>query len=363
MQSQATSASLPFEIRGAGTVTATVTLTPDMVSVAIAKPGMGSVTVLNASLSASLRPAVGRVGFTGATGAGSQLTLIDDVRISGTTPATNGGRPRIVLDFDGHILRKEQLTNQGWSSQDAAMIPFNRRGDYVIPSLAQSLSRRLRGQAGTIAQGVAQKVREDFAAYNVDVVVSMDVTGGNPLAVFDDNINGDIVLFIGGSDFIQDCTDNRGRNVANALGNTVVDPLTDGINADGIGFVFAGFTATIFSNISVLVNVIAASVSHEAGHAFGLSHVVPTSGDIPPDRSPIPMGQEIMAAPLILVPIKCSERRPPPGAVYEPRDPTRDFRFHTVGYRRDADGDGRPDADQRIQNSDAELRRILGVRA
>ena len=84
--SAAVSKPLPFEIRGTGTVTASITYAFGAITVSIARPGGPSYQVLSAEVPRSAVPTTGRVGLTAATYSGEETAYINDFSLSSALP-------------------------------------------------------------------------------------------------------------------------------------------------------------------------------------------------------------------------------------------------------------------------------------
>lgn len=72
---------LPFDIRGAGTITVQITYADGTVTVSLGRPSGSLQQVLSRTLKADDRPQTGRIGFTGATGAAFETVTVDNLRL------------------------------------------------------------------------------------------------------------------------------------------------------------------------------------------------------------------------------------------------------------------------------------------
>jgi hypothetical protein len=157
---------------------------------------------------------------------------------------------RAVLDFDGEFLTAAQLGQGGWGGLGATSVPsFHSLLAATRPTL----------DAGAVIDRVVAKVREDYAAYDLDIIVG-DQDVYQPMLT-DAQVGDVLVLVTGGLDV---------RPGQSALG---VSPWSDlGNENDEIVWCFgaehsAGWTDDMF------VNEVATTISHEMGHTFGLGHL------------------------------------------------------------------------------------------
>lgn len=72
---------LPFDIRGTGTITVQITYADGTVTVSVGRPSGSLRQVLSSTIKADDRPKMGRIGFTGATGAAFETVTVDNLRL------------------------------------------------------------------------------------------------------------------------------------------------------------------------------------------------------------------------------------------------------------------------------------------
>lgn len=82
MTSTTVSASLPFDIRGTGTVTAQIVYTHGQITVSLAQPGGAMQPVLTTTVPDSVRPKSARVGFTGTTAGAVETATVDNFSLA-----------------------------------------------------------------------------------------------------------------------------------------------------------------------------------------------------------------------------------------------------------------------------------------
>lgn len=213
-------------------------------------------------------------------------------------------RTQIVVAFSGSPLdlatleqlgwRREQLQEfyGQWIANERLHIPlFADLFDPANPSTPQWLDfdgngTVTRADALTVSDHIIERVREDFQAYNVDVVVH---PGGDLFPVFSTQRNNfhDTLIFV--SPLYNIVRPTSGGNAPQDFGNQF----------DQVGFVYAtklvesatGLALTAEGRRDILLNMLTLAVSHEAGHTLGLQHVSPVTE---PVASNDPIRHEMM---------------------------------------------------------------------
>lgn len=187
-------------------------------------------------------------------------------------PATMGVTKVAVLDFDGDdMVTTAELTEGGWGGQltDRPVTSFqdlftgarpwlNRDGDGDV-----DLNDFIR-----VRDDIVARVRQDFAPYDVDIVVGDQ---DDDQRVLTDWVAGDALVFVTGG------TDDIAAQIGQSPGaGWAPGPLDQGNDGDQMAFVFGRTIAdslTVGGNYSRFVNWMARTISHELGHTFGLDHI------------------------------------------------------------------------------------------
>lgn len=246
------------------------------------------------------------------------IESLENRRLFATLGATNTA----VLDFDGEWLNATQLTEaSSWDLND-----FNNvsNGWIRFPSFHSVFTSTRpaldvngddvtnRDDADLVIDMIVEKVRQDFAPYDLNIVVGDQ---DNHRDMFNDNILGDALAIISGG------TDNTNFRPGQPAGGWA--SYDDGNQTDGLGLIFAGNRAG-FMNATQLVNSVATTISHELGHSFGLRHNSddPT-GEFDPVTHSIMMTGDI------------------DGDGVRDNDRTRDFSFHDRLYNTERGGDAK----------------------
>ena len=245
--------------------------------------------------------------------------------------ATLGMTNTAVLDFDGEFLNQAQLTKaSSWDMDDFNNVSNGWVSFSSFHSLFTSSRPNLDVNGDGVTDGddadlavemIADKVRQDFAPYDLNIVVGDQ---DDHRDMFQDNIVGDALAIISGG--VDNTNFRPGRP---AGGWASYDP---GNTSDGLGLVFTQSRAN-WMNATRFVNSVARTISHELGHSFGLRHQTgDPSGDTDAPTHSIMMTGDI------------------DGDGTLDRDDSRDYSFHDRSY--DTERSGNP---QDPQNAHAVL--------
>jgi Ca2+-binding RTX toxin-like protein len=182
-------------------------------------------------------------------------------------PATVGVNKCAALDFDGDSISRAELREGGWDlSSGRTFASFHSLFTSSRPWLDLNGDGAVNGPDATwaIDNVIMPKVLHDFAPFKLSVFQGDQDDNQRWLS---DWIVGDVMVIITGSqDFLP-------SNAWGRVPSTSSDLLNRVNNDDEIAFVFAGGSVDWFAwNPTGWLNQIAATISHEMGHAFGLRH-------------------------------------------------------------------------------------------
>lgn len=169
-----------------------------------------------------------------------------------------------VLDFNGAGIQAQEMADSHWPAaqqQNIVESSFTSLFNQVRPFLDFNGDHVVNGADAQLAiQQIVAKVRQDFAPYDLDIVVG---NASDHPGFLSDTQTGDVLVVISGG------VDNLG------IGGSPrgVSPWTDiGNEHDEIAFVF-GRACLQGQNRDEFVNSVARTISHEMGHCFGLGHI------------------------------------------------------------------------------------------
>lgn len=236
-------------------------------------------------------------------------------------PTVNWPRAAI-LDFGGGQVTSAQMDQGGWSGKGDQKVPsfhslfdgsrqwLDMNGDQVVDNTDASIA----------INKILAKVREDYAPYRLEISLGSHDT--YQFMLTDSTVGDVIVMVTGGRDFLT--TDNN-------LGVSPTNGGDVGNTHDEIVWAFGDTMAGLNLNSGKFINMVAETISHEMGHAFGLKHVeVDASNDA--------MRHLIMGVPA--------------ASGGDGRDFNSDFNFQDITY--DVEGGG-------TQNSHQYLTSVLGA--
>lgn len=169
-----------------------------------------------------------------------------------------------ILDFGGGNVTATQMAQGGWGNKGAQAVPsFYSLFDGSRKWLDMNGDQVVNGTDADIAiNKILAKVREDYAPYKLEISLG---NHDNYQFLLTDSTVGDVVVMVtGGRDFLTD-QNNLGVSPTNGgdVGNT----------HDEIVWAFGDTMAGLNLNSGKFVNMVAETISHEMGHAFGLKHV------------------------------------------------------------------------------------------
>lgn len=228
--------------------------------------------------------------------------------------ATLGATNTVVLDFDGESMNDAEIS-EAWTFWDTSDFKNVVNGEATFPSFHSLFSTDrtqldINGDGTTdavdaelVIELIAEKVRQDFAPYDLNVVVGDQ---DDYRHIFHDDILGDALVIISGG------IDNTTFRDTPAGGWAGYD---EGNQRDGLALAFTGTRGSM--SISRLVNSVAETISHELGHSFGLRH---HSSDLAGEAGTI--SHSIMAI--------------------EDTDTTRDRGFYDISYNTERGGNDMP---------------------
>ena len=244
--------------------------------------------------------------------------------------ATLGATNTAVLDFDGESMNDEEI-REAWRFWDSSDFKDVENGTVTFPSF-HTLFTSDREQLDISGDGttnsddatlaidmIVAKVRQDFASYDLDIVVGDQ---DDHRDMFRDDVLGDSLVIIAGG------IDNTSFRSTPAGGWAGYD---EGNESDGLALAFTGSRAHF--SVSRLVNSVAKTISHELGHSFGLRH-----HRADPTGATDPITHSIMIA----------------GG----SDTTRDFSFHNRSYDTERGGE---DRDPQNAHEILSTARVLGL--
>lgn len=177
-----------------------------------------------------------------------------------------------ILDFGGGDISAAQMKEGGWGSRasDLSLPSFHSLFDGSRPGLDMNGDAVVDLTDANIAiNRILAKVKEDFAPYNLEI--SLGDHNTYRFMLTDTTVGDVIVMVTGGGDILAEEKDGH-----NDLGAC---PTDVGNSRDEIAFAFGGILAGVFPKADKFVNAVAATISHEMGHAFGLKHVLLNFGD------------------------------------------------------------------------------------
>ncbi len=169
-----------------------------------------------------------------------------------------------VLDFGGETVSAAEWSDGGWGTRSSqafsafsalftsarTWLDLDGSGTVDAADANQAISR------------IVAKVRQDFAPYDLSIVVA-DFNGNGVLT--NSQVGDAAVLVVG----------NATNTVTNQSA-TGLTPITDiGNESDELCFAMPGVVidgSTVNSNADRFINRVARTISHELGHSFGLGH-------------------------------------------------------------------------------------------
>jgi hypothetical protein len=183
--------------------------------------------------------------------------------VAASIPITNelplnslpGAPASLYLDFNGHFQAEGMFDTLGFGGRSNILTPaFDRDNDPTTFNYSEQDEIR----------HIWAMVAEDYAPFNLNVT-TVEPDASRPFLR---------VVISGGSDFMADSPADEAWGITEkdwtGNYNSYADP-----GDPNVVYVF-----TRANNFPAVTNTIATSASHEAGHAFGLSHYSHSTGDL-----------------------------------------------------------------------------------